>query len=191
MTSRFRFSLMGLIGAVAFAAFACAALRYASELWASAALSVTVAVLLGAILGLLLARQESRAFWPGTVVFGWGYMLLVLGPGLATTVGPNLLTSRLLTWLHPRLVVATNPGPGVPSVVSSSSGSSSGGEYSLSYQMQVMRMSAGSALEHFLLVGHSLLAILIALGGGVLARMIDAGRRGALAQRVQNGPGTW
>ena len=102
-TSPLRFSLLSLMGAVLVAAVACAALRFASELWASAVLTATIGMLLVGVLGMVLRRGPARAFWFGFTLFGSSYLILVFAPWFYNNVRPQLLTSKLLTYIHPKL----------------------------------------------------------------------------------------
>src|SRR5690348_7814818 len=76
----FRFSLTALFGAVLFAAFGTAAIRFASPLWAGLTMAVTMPLLFAAILGALFRLGQARAFWTGMTVCGWGYLLIVMAP---------------------------------------------------------------------------------------------------------------
>ena len=98
-----RFSFAGMMGIVVLIAFGCGALRSASDLWASAALTLAVAVLFAGILGVLFRRLDARAFWSGFALFGWGYAVLVFGPWLNTNIGPQLVTTKLLGYVHEKL----------------------------------------------------------------------------------------
>ncbi len=118
----FRFSLAGLFGAVSFIAFAVAAIRFASPLWTAITMSLTVPILLAAVLGALFRLGESRAFWTGMAVFGWGYLVVVLAPGFQDSqgmtrerLGRRLPTDYLLNYLHRQLqkqVPMVSPPPG-------------------------------------------------------------------------------
>ena len=76
----FRFSLTALFGAVLFAAFGTAAIRFATPLWAGLTIALTVPLLFAAILGALFRLGQAKAFWTGMAMCGWGYLLLVLAP---------------------------------------------------------------------------------------------------------------
>ncbi|MBI3465756.1 MAG: hypothetical protein HY000_22290 [Planctomycetes bacterium] len=104
-----RFSLLGLMVAVVLAAVACAALRYASELWASAVLTAAIGMLLVSVLGMVLRRGPVRAFWFGFTLFGSAYLILVFAPWCSVNVRPQLVTSKVLAYLHPRLQTAGSP----------------------------------------------------------------------------------
>ena len=86
--SRLQFSLVWLLGLVVAVAFACAALRSESAVWASLAFSLCLGVLFVGLLGVLFGTGERRAFWAGFAVFGWGYLFLVFGPWFSGSFGP-------------------------------------------------------------------------------------------------------
>ena len=98
--TRFTFSLRILSGMVLCAAFACAALRQPSNLWASLAFTVTIGVLVLGVVGILLRRGADRAFWVGFALFGWSYLALVFAPWFDKHVGPRLVTTELFSYLH-------------------------------------------------------------------------------------------
>ena len=89
---KFRISVGGLMVVVVIAAIGIAALRSASELWASFILTLTFGILATASLGALLRRGERRAFWIGFAAFGWGYIVLCFW----TQVGDRLVTTPVL-----------------------------------------------------------------------------------------------
>jgi hypothetical protein len=70
---RFRFSMTTFLIVITLLAGGLAALVSQSRWGASAAYSVFLALLCLSIAGAILARDESRAFWIGFAVFGWGY----------------------------------------------------------------------------------------------------------------------
>ncbi|MBI3463189.1 MAG: hypothetical protein HY000_09040 [Planctomycetes bacterium] len=104
-----RFSLTSLMATVTLAALACVALRFASPLWAGAALMFTLTVLLVAVLGALFRRAEARAFWLGMAVAGGAYLLLIFGPGFGNHVGARLLTTVVLEYARPIVVQTVSP----------------------------------------------------------------------------------
>lgn len=169
---KFRFTLLSLMVLVAFSAVGLAALVNASELWASATFTVTVSVLLVAILGIVLPRRESsRAFCAGLTVVGWGYMLIVFSPWFRpeSNLGPApLLTTKLLEYLYDKVTEA-------PAVAGASKQFPRG-----SMAARIRALQRGSALrgalstsrKHFQQVGHSLLGLFFAFLGGLLARYL-------------------
>ena len=106
-TIALRFSLLSLMGAVVVAAVACAALRFASKLWASALLTTTIGMLLASVLGSVLQRGPARAFWFGFTLFGSAYLILAFAPWCYANVRPQFLTSKLLAYLHAKLQPAS------------------------------------------------------------------------------------
>jgi hypothetical protein len=98
-----RVSIAGLMAVVLVCGVAAAALREASETWAGILLLVTVGLLAFALLAVRQRREASRAFWEGFALFGWGYLVLTLGPWFAEQVGPKLPTAQLLGYLHGKL----------------------------------------------------------------------------------------
>jgi hypothetical protein len=73
---RIRFSIAGLMFAVAMSALLVAALRSASAAWAGAMLMLSCGVLGLAIVGALCRRGSERVWWLGFAVFGCGYLVL-------------------------------------------------------------------------------------------------------------------
>ena len=98
-----RFSLATLMSVVAVAAFIVAALRFASAFWASAAFTLSVAVLLFSLLAVVFRRDASRAFWVGYLLFGWAYLAIVFGPWFSSNVRDHLLTSKILGYTHNKI----------------------------------------------------------------------------------------
>jgi hypothetical protein len=101
----------------------------------------------------------------GLSLFGWGYLFLVFGPWFRADSSPRppaLLTTKLLGYMHPMLSkTVTLPGSGsgtTPFLVTT--------VYGGSPPVTVIVPS----WDQFQQVGHSLLALIIALVGGVLAR---------------------
>jgi hypothetical protein len=90
-------------------AVACAALRFASELWASAVLTATIGMLLAGVLGMVLRHGPARAFWFGFTLFGSAYRILALAPWCSANVRPQLLASKVLAYVHPKLQTAPSP----------------------------------------------------------------------------------
>jgi hypothetical protein len=164
--SRLRFSLAGLLVFTLFVAFICAALRYATDLWASAAVSLTGVLLL---LGLLAAflRPAARPFWIGFALFGLAYGYVSIGPG-SVSLHPRLVTSHLLRYLdsEPQSEQAYNQ------MTSALLGFSGAARYRLA---MIGSPAAFPVPGNVQTIGHSGLAILIALLGGVAGHLIGGG----------------
>jgi hypothetical protein len=99
-----RFSIASLVGTVAICAVGLACLMFASTPWAGMLLSVTLAALTLALLGVLYRRGERRASWAGFALCGWTYMTLSFGPWFTDYVRPRLVTTNLLEWAYPQLI---------------------------------------------------------------------------------------
>jgi hypothetical protein len=201
---RLSFSLLWLLGVIALIAIACASLRSASEIWASAAFTATLGVLLLSVVGLIFRHRASRAFWGGFALMGWSYLFLVFGPWCRENAGPQLLTTKLLEYVHPKLQRSAPPSLavtlGVPAV--GSNGWTAGGArlpantatisnadfdgdgmpdlvvtggapapmWTTSTVTFSPTVTLASSPQHFMQVGHSLWALLLASAGGLLAR---------------------
>jgi hypothetical protein len=100
------------MGMGAIAAVACAALRFASELWASVMFTLALGFLCVAMLGALFSHASARRFWSGSALAGCLYLIIAFGPWCSTNVSPHLLTTNLLDQLHPRLQPSCPVGTG-------------------------------------------------------------------------------
>ena len=96
---RMRFSIRSLVGFILICGVAFAALKQSTDWWEKGTFSMTVLVLLTAVLlGVHLAGGR-RAFWLGFGLFGWGYLGLSLVPAVET----RLVTSQGLAYLFAKL----------------------------------------------------------------------------------------
>lgn len=98
-----RFSLTGLLAFVAFVAVGCAAMIYASLWWAAFCLSLSLAILAFAVLGVVYRTAGHRAFWVGFAFVGCGYLILVYAPGFDRYVGWRLLTTKVIAVIQPHV----------------------------------------------------------------------------------------
>ncbi len=154
-----RFSLKWMLGAVAFVGFGCVALFNANEAWAAAALGLTVIVLLVAVVGAI--HSNSRAFYTGMAVFGWGYLLLtqpLVRPLAATDVLLNIIYKPLKRVIPD---VSREDIPNGAAFVKSGVG--------FAYQMPIHK--------HFRAVAHSLFVLVFAIIGGVVGHRFSRGAR--------------
>ena len=162
--SSWQFSVFGLLVFVAFVSVACAALVYASLWWASICLTGAVIAQLAAILGVVYRRGSGRAFWLGFALLGCAYLLMAFAPGLDRVIGYRLVTTKLFGLLQPKLQrttihsnaseLALFPGEGALATVTET------GRY----------YAPAPQWDHFQQAGHSLMAIVIGVLGGLLAR---------------------
>ena len=164
----FRMSIAGLLGIVAVIAIGLAGMRSASTLWTTAAATVTLALLLMALLASILLDGTERAFWAGFALFGWSYLLLVNWDWVGGQFGHDLTggLSDLAEAIFDEGPPATGPqsGPGAPAVPVVF-----GARY-----LQTAR-ARQIQLGNFVQIGRMSLALLFGLVGGAIARGL-AGR---------------
>ena len=92
--------LWAMAGGSAFLIFAAAALLYGNDWWLSAIVTVLILLWLVGVLAAIYAPAGRRATILGAVVCSFLYILLALGPWFGGTVGPWLLTTRVLTTIE-------------------------------------------------------------------------------------------
>jgi hypothetical protein len=131
-----QFSLLTLGGLVAFAAVASAALVYASELWSSTLYTAAFAWLTFAVLAAIYRDGAKRAFWVGSAVCGWIYLILLCWPESARLhnetmdtmeVGSELATTRLARWTYIHVLPKIRERPSRPSSGGGGFGGGGGG----------------------------------------------------------------
>jgi hypothetical protein len=111
-----RVSMLGLVAAVVVCGVVLAALRSGSDYWLGVAYTMTVGMLLAAVVLARYRRGASRAFWFGFAVFGWGMFILGANPWgnefdddrFGVNVNNNLLTSRLIQVTVGRIRMGTD-----------------------------------------------------------------------------------
>lgn len=91
-----RFHIAGALGAIVFVAVGFAALRDADELWDAWLFSLTIGLLLVAVLLAAHRNGGRRAFWIGFALFGWGY----LGLSLIPSIEPRLVVTKAIEYLR-------------------------------------------------------------------------------------------
>ncbi|MEX2120580.1 MAG: hypothetical protein WD847_13380 [Pirellulales bacterium] len=163
----FRFSLLSLLVAVGLVALGCAALVYATPVWARIVVTATLAALLAAGVGAFYLPDKSRAFAGGFAICGWGYLLLSQQPWLENMKG-DLLTTAALNQLEPMLKDPKQPVADSPDM------------RVVMMQDQLRRTFRPLGVvpnSNFQQIGHSLWAILLGCIGGGLASVFDARRR--------------
>jgi hypothetical protein len=180
-----RFTIAGLMGLVVVVAVGVAALRFASELWASILLMLTLGVLGAAVLAFHERAGARRAWWRGFALFGWGYVMLAFGPWASEAIAPHLPTTMWLDASYAKL----HPGDSEAGqarrlwedalrnyivAVNTPSGANSAVAFSPDGKLVVSAAPPGPAPEPFLRVGHSLWALLAACVGGLVGRASHA-----------------
>jgi hypothetical protein len=193
---RFRFHLGTLVIVVLLFGVGLAALRESNETWDSSIFSITLALLSISILLVVHRTEKRQAFWLGFALFGWTYLGLTLVP----SIEPRLMTTKALALLHSKVprssvagltyadfdndgkmdlfivnnsqpnVLALNKGNGTWQDVRAVAGPNTPW---LTYSSPVAPLpGASGTTEHFVKIGHSLLAIVVALLGGQLSRYL-------------------
>jgi hypothetical protein len=107
-----RFTIASLLGIVAVLAIGMAGLAIATTFWTSAASTVTLAFLLGSVLGAVFLAGPEKAFCLGFALFGGVYLALVDWDWLGGQFGHDLTVglSEVAASLFPDQPVAAAPG---------------------------------------------------------------------------------
>lgn len=186
--SVWRFSLVGLLAAVTFAAVACGALVNPNEWWTIGVTSAAVSLLAYAVPAAIYGAGARRAFWVGAAIVGWGYFGLVpfsLGFNFASYGESSLVTCRLLGMLGELRFDETSQaisGTGVNSsaglagdiVTFTTSGGNSPGR--LLVYGGAGSPAGGNILSQFYTVGHCLWSLLLAALGGLVSLRLALAR---------------
>jgi hypothetical protein len=96
-----RCNIAGALGAILFVAVGLAALREADGPWDSWLFSLTLGLLLSAVLLAAHRTGVRRAFWIGFALFGWGYLSFSLIP----STEPRLIATKALAYLHQKNIL--------------------------------------------------------------------------------------
>jgi hypothetical protein len=91
-----RYNIAGMLGAISFVAVGFAALREATDQWDSGLFSLTLGLLLNAVLLAVHRTEARRAFWIGFALFGWCYLSF----SLISSIESRLITTQALTYLE-------------------------------------------------------------------------------------------
>lgn len=160
-----RFSLAGLMGIVAVIALGCVGLVSASTFWTSAAATIALGLLLGAVLGAVLLRGAEQAFLLGFALFGIIYLLLVDWDWFGGQLGHDLTAglSDVADSIIPFPRVATAP------MIASSPARPSPAEPIAAHSVKI---------GNFVQIGRMTLALFFALVGGIAGRLLFSRRHG-------------
>ncbi len=159
---RLRIPIAGMLVAVVAFAMAFAALRSGSSFWFGSLYTISIIVLLVALIAARFRRGAERAFWYGFAVFGWGFFLLGSGrfmspvfakQGEVSGVNSTLLTSKVALLLYTHLKRDTADVDGIDDI-----------------------------MAYTLCVIHLLMTACLAIAGGFLAILVR-GRRGSASPR--------
>ncbi len=185
----FRFNIAGLLGFILVCGVAFAALKVASDLWESGVFTLTLVVLLVSLLLAIHRTGASRAFWVGFAIFGLSY----LGLSLVPPIEARLITAKGLTFLHSKLPGQVPEGPILFTLSTTGSGSpgqptktvsftatndtrtTSGQAFYRMWDTSTGKLIGGwgSSTENFVMIGHSLLALLLACVGGLISQNLS------------------
>jgi len=183
-----RFSIAGLMGVVLIVAIGLAALRNASDIWAGVIFLVTCGVLALSIVGMICRQEGERAWWLGFALFGWGYVALAFWPSHESGL-PQLPTIALFERLSANLGVNPQDLVGGPRAGGMAGGIGPAAMQGGIRSVPVVVLAGGGGggpvarYEAFEQVGHCLSALVFAIVGGTLARILfaiparDSGRR--------------
>jgi len=174
-----QFSIAGLLLFVLAAAIAFAALARPSCFAASAMFSLLLLCLTVALIGVIYRRGYRRAFWAGFLTCGSLYTVLSLAPWFEYHVGSRLVTTAILDIIYPKIPPLyhpvepdaepwegwTGPPPDWREAHPRHGFTTSSSEEFFGRRATFLVKTT----DEFLLIGHSLFAILAATGGGVLA----------------------
>jgi hypothetical protein len=150
-----RVTLAGLLGIVAVAALGLAGIRSATTFWTSVASTLTLGLLLGAILGARLLRGNEQVFCLGFALFGTVYLVLVNWDWVGSQFGHDLIAGLgdLAEFLIPTPVVATPA-------------SARGFSPSVPFELLAARQVR---IGNFVQISRMALALLFGLAGGFMA----------------------
>jgi hypothetical protein len=169
-----RISIAGLLGFVVAFALGLAALISGTDLWRGVACTLTLAVLLGSVLGIVLRGWRDGGLL-GFALFGWGYLLMAL---MASGMADHLreLSDPLARWVFESSnIPPVAPPPAPPSSPGIILGSRMGNQQMTDYQsaMSEFRSRRGNAT----LIGHWLAVQLFAMVGAILGILLARWRR--------------
>ncbi len=186
--SKYRISLATLLAIVAVVALGMAGMVSSSRFWTAAAATVTLAMLLAAVLAAGLLSGIDRAFWTGFALFGWVYLLLVNWDWVGGQFGHDLTAglSAVAETIFPEVTITGPPQvsssvPSAPPVGTPALAPAPSPATIASFNFFEMAQQRQIKIGNFVQIGRMLLALLFALVGGFLARTM-AERRDAQAR---------
>jgi hypothetical protein len=84
------------------AAILLAARQPPNEAWANSVFSASLLMLGLAATGAIFLQGRKRAYWAGFALFGWMYLVLVMGPWFEVKIAPLLITETAFKALEQR-----------------------------------------------------------------------------------------
>lgn len=143
-----QFPAYGLMLFVGMFSFWLIAVGRPSAILTSLMFTTTVGLLSLSTLLAFTHRGERRHFWKGFAICGWIYFLISFGPMINSGDAPHFLPEILLNDLY--LYVTTGQ----------------------TYFIHELSKPVGSPRPTFVKNGHALIALLLGLGGGFVARFV-------------------
>lgn len=184
-----RFTIAALLVGIMILALGLAALRTPNPLSASLAFSASLTFLTIALLAAIYRSEGRRAFWVGTSVCGWLYLMLNFAPWFEHRVSPALATTAALDYLFPLVVDAPAPGASNPVLAYSEKGvgtwlSTNITDPSPYWLDNNLNTTINGFYDIYMItsparfrrIGHSLFTLLFACLGGMIARGLYATR---------------
>ena len=168
--SRPQFPIRAALALVAVAGVGWAALVKPSFLWAGVWFTATMTALGLSLVAAAVRRGRARPFWLGFAVFGWGHMVLALGPWFEDATGELIITRQLLELVGPAVgheVVDPFGQEGIWRYLSLSNSPRAGMQGYASRTKQ-------SFYYTYIVVGQSMTTLLIATAGGFISQYLLA-----------------
>jgi hypothetical protein len=159
-----RFSIATLLFIIAATAIALAALCRPSWLAANAIFSLLLASLAVAWIVMCHSKAGKRAFWAGYLAFGSLYAFLSMAHWIDERIGHHLITTTLIDLAYPLIPPMAKPSNNSePSWEQWTSTPNDEGVFHKRMHIYV------KTTDTFLVIGHSIFALLAATAGGFLA----------------------
>jgi hypothetical protein len=178
-----RVSIGSVLILIALSGVGFAALGHPSPWWSAALFTVVLAVLLFSLLAVLYRRHACRAFWTGFALFGCPYLVMNFVPFCYHEVRPHLVTSIVIDRLEEldpassqnalalsRTFALTNRSPlklNTPLGLAVMQQAPNTAANTLTLYLTAL----SPVSQDFRLIGHWLATLLVALFGGIAARI--------------------
>jgi hypothetical protein len=178
-------TIAALMGAIVVLGVILAALRYPNRVWASVCFSISLGVLVFALLGVLFHRGLPRTFWSGFALTGWLYFVATLSPWVADQIAPLLFTTAFLDLIYPHVAASEKVAVVSPAASSAGGAIGLGGGFGgpspedlWAFWTQLEDFTSWNGFNKFQIprsitfqmIGHSIFVLLFAYLGGVTAR---------------------
>ena len=185
----FRSTVGGLMGLVVFLALGLAAVKYPTPLRASLLLNATLGILIVALIGAVCAKGRNRVSCAGFAIAGWAYLCLIAGPGFEAIIAEPHAIASVVDWIyHDQSYAPKAVGERVWQQFNTWDSAPEGRVVAIDRDFSEIRYIvkrpdlqrpqsfASSALrsisrEGFRALCHSLIALVMAAFGGILARL--------------------